>query len=577
MVVRAQTNSGRIRIDNALNRASAGKTVTKFENFIVFDSINHTAEDGYFLEKSKADFVADSNINSSLEFINTTFEETGLIRNLVFKKHVWFRRCLIPKGFRFKNCKFLDGLTIENSHIGHLNFDDCLFMRDSGTNQGWSFGFEGSDEYFGYTEFGYDSLNANRHFSNCTFADACLIRGTGAHEGQKSMSFQSCKFTSAAIRPKIESMNLSDAFISECIFTNGLLINSLNVSGEFSISQSSFMKSLYITGARIRGSLLLGYKSSFKEYIQVFGLRYDEKVSSVDYDSIRHKLTSVITAGKPYMPNTDSALANTLYYKELITTLYNLHSLYKSHGDIESANNVYIDIRDYETNMLEYKYHLAPSLDTYFDWKMNTFLRTFCLYGTKPVLSLKYAFYTMLLFALLYFIFPSEPDNLSSKRMVPAFEKLLHKAGVLETGQPATALVSDEAARLKTLLEISAANKKVLPAPLYHTGRLLLNFSYRYFSFISRVKLPSPNTDAGQIFGRKWTAYAFTYIILFLISGIFMRLLNATALSLNAFVTLGYGEMQARGIARYLVVLEGAIGWFLLGIFSVSLISQILG
>lgn len=54
------------------------------------------------------------------------------------------------------------------------------------------------------------------------------------------------------------------------------------------------------------------------------------------------------------------------------------------------------------------------------------------------------------------------------------------------------------------------------------------------------------------------------------------QLLNAFALSMNAFVTLGYGDMPAKGVARYLAVLEGLTGWFLLSIFSSSLISQIL-
>lgn len=55
-----------------------------------------------------------------------------------------------------------------------------------------------------------------------------------------------------------------------------------------------------------------------------------------------------------------------------------------------------------------------------------------------------------------------------------------------------------------------------------------------------------------------------------------VQFVNAVALSMNAFVTLGYGDMPARGVARYLAVLEGLMGWFLLSIFSASLISQIL-
>jgi hypothetical protein len=66
-------------------------------------------------------------------------------------------------------------------------------------------------------------------------------------------------------------------------------------------------------------------------------------------------------------------------------------------------------------------------------------------------------------------------------------------------------------------------------------------------------------------------------IVFLLVWGVVMRLVNALALSLNCFVTLGYGEIQAKGIARYLAVVEGLFGWFMLSIFSVSLIGQLLG
>jgi hypothetical protein len=53
-----------------------------------------------------------------------------------------------------------------------------------------------------------------------------------------------------------------------------------------------------------------------------------------------------------------------------------------------------------------------------------------------------------------------------------------------------------------------------------------------------------------------------------------VALLNAFTLSLNAFVTLGFGEIPTRGVARYVTIAEGFLGWFLLTLFSVALISQ---
>jgi len=57
----------------------------------------------------------------------------------------------------------------------------------------------------------------------------------------------------------------------------------------------------------------------------------------------------------------------------------------------------------------------------------------------------------------------------------------------------------------------------------------------------------------------------------------FIHILNALTLSLNAFTTLGFGDIPAHGAARYVTIVEGFIGWFLLTIFSVSLINQVLG
>ena len=56
-----------------------------------------------------------------------------------------------------------------------------------------------------------------------------------------------------------------------------------------------------------------------------------------------------------------------------------------------------------------------------------------------------------------------------------------------------------------------------------------------------------------------------------------IHVLNAVTLSMNAFTTLGFGDIPAQGFARYMCIVEGFIGWFLLSIFSVSMINQVLG
>jgi hypothetical protein len=58
--------------------------------------------------------------------------------------------------------------------------------------------------------------------------------------------------------------------------------------------------------------------------------------------------------------------------------------------------------------------------------------------------------------------------------------------------------------------------------------------------------------------------------------GFGISIINAITLSLNSFVTLGFGTIPTTGAARYVCILQGFIGWFLLSIFTVSLINQIL-
>ena len=55
-----------------------------------------------------------------------------------------------------------------------------------------------------------------------------------------------------------------------------------------------------------------------------------------------------------------------------------------------------------------------------------------------------------------------------------------------------------------------------------------------------------------------------------------ISLINAITLSLNSFTTLGFGTIPTKGVARYLCIIEGFLGWFLLSIFTVALINQVL-
>jgi hypothetical protein len=181
-------------------------------------------------------------------------------------------------------------------------------------------------------------------------------------------------------------------------------------------------------------------------------------------------------------------------YYALIKVYSQFLRAYKNNGDQESYNECYIEMKDIQTRKSAFNFKQTPSVNNYFEWKLNRFLKIFCDYGTNPVKALIVSTYVIILFGLLYFVFPSEGEAIDWKRLSMALKN----------------------------------RKKMMPL-------------IKKELFIG-----------------------------------FKQLANAMALSMNAFVTLGYGEMPARGIARYLAVFEGLTGWFLLSIFSASLISQIL-
>ena len=55
-----------------------------------------------------------------------------------------------------------------------------------------------------------------------------------------------------------------------------------------------------------------------------------------------------------------------------------------------------------------------------------------------------------------------------------------------------------------------------------------------------------------------------------------VKFINSFILSLNSFVVIGYGLLPEKGLAMYLSIIEGIIGWFLLTIFTITLLSQVL-
>ena len=107
---------------------------------------------------------------------------------------------------------------------------------------------------------------------------------------------------------------------------------------------------------------------------------------------------------------------------------------------------------------------------------------------------------------------------------------------------------------------------------------VMLAFAVFYFFFPSDWDVTSKSklfSNYKDFIEKNEKGYIKPFFVLAL--GFSVSLLNAFTLSVNSFTTLGFGNIPTHGIAKYFCVLEGFIGWFLLSIFTVALINQVLG
>ena len=279
----------------------------------------------------------------------------------------------------------------------------------------------------------------------------------------------------------------------------------------------------------------------------------------------------------------DSArIVNRLFYKSEIGLLGTLNSIYKRQHDLESARASYIALKNLETKRLEYLYDQAPSFDTYFEWKVNQFLKLFSDYGTRPAKAIVVSVYVILFFALIYLFFPNSWDSHGKNRIMDRyrfFTKYMNKeAGIHQVYLEER---KEELLASEDFKNYMLSSKKRVPKFFLATAIPLYTWSVSgtklSAAFLRRIDIMNGSWQDLPQHKRLWKSIlligAFVIAVLY---DLFIKTLNALMLSINTFTTLGFGEIPIKGLPRYLAIIQGFIGWFMLTIFSVSLISQLL-
>lgn len=273
---------------------------------------------------------------------------------------------------------------------------------------------------------------------------------------------------------------------------------------------------------------------------------------------------------------------NENYYIDQARDLGRFYSFFKSNHNTKDANTIFIELKDLETRKLALLYEQNPSFDTFFQWKINQFLKIFSDYGTKPSKAIVFAVYVIAFFAAIYLFYPNSWDGHGRMRIMDRYRFFLkylnRKEGASEVYQEEK---EKELMPFHEFREVIEKEGKTAPRFFYSTALPLYKWSISGTRlsgwFLSKIDVLNGTWSELPKSGR-WlkTTLVIGAFILALIYDLFIKVLNAVMLSINTFTTLGFGEIPIKGLPRYLAIIQGFIGWFMLTIFSVSLISQLL-
>ena len=286
-----------------------------------------------------------------------------------------------------------------------------------------------------------------------------------------------------------------------------------------------------------------------------------------DYDQIKS-----IIKEKQFTTSVNSVIVQ---YRELIR-------IFSARGSELLANTTY-KMKSVLTTKKQYDYYLNPSIENWFNWKGNLFLKWYSDYGQNPFKALSYCFWTMIYFAGFYFFFYSDWDKINKQFLMSKFDSLIlyfssnKKLEDIYFKNDIT--ITESYVDFQTSIE---KNKTFLPSfvillakPLYKFSLIRIYVRKRLFNsaeILSERTWLELSKNKRVLFGFVTLMIIFLYIIYLIL----VRGFNSLILSINAFSTLGFGQIPVNGFTKYVAIIEGFVGWFFLSIFLVSLLNQMI-
>lgn len=510
-------------------------------------------------------------IKKGLDIAHVDFPEIFwfLFRNITYEECISFVSATNIRMI-YKDCVFKGPFICRVGTAGQfMEFENCTFERGFAIMEGATFAehlyfknctFKYNEEFITNPRIRKDQFNIGelRECPHYFYFAKNLV--------EIDLKFDSCRFEEVkAQHPKygfyidLSHSSFKSLEFSNCKIDVPMDLSFVNVSNQFKI-----------------------YNSTLTE-VAAEAISFNSSNSKVDWDNFKGEKLTVLKDGKNFMNGDEVVALNDKYYFETLISVYTLfYHTYKDQGNTLSANSCYVEWKNIETAYLSKKLREDHSSRTWFSWFMNAFLKTFCDYGTNPFKSLTWSFIVMLVFTGIFMIYLWNFDTTEHKDIRRVFKNFgLYFVGgksLLEIGQ----MMVPERNKQPSAEELSTfiyTYKKGLPWYYRIFGLNLARprFSFRSMFFYKIADKMLGNWNDANKGKRIWVAI----VVSMWIFGIFMKIIlirvfDAFTMSLNSFSTLGYGDLPRSEGMRYLSIIEGFIGWFLLSIFSVSLISQII-
>lgn len=483
-----------------------------------------------------------------------------------------------------RNITFMDYLAIANSTPIKAIFKDCTFKK---TLRVYGCGVDFID---------LDSCRLEHGFK--------FFRNTV----KERLTFKKCKITvnpslfgdtdALDMEPRLFRLsNKQDGFdltVQECEFD---LPENLKTNPQFFIILTeSYFNNLRLTGNIVNATIDLSETTVANSFV-TNDCKYNSNIildafninpinTRVQWPSVDNNRIAVFDHkdGKTYSGKNIDSIQSDVQFAGLISCYANFYNAFKSQGNRIAANACYVEWKDIETAYLNNLNTSGKDKSVFFNYLMNVFLKIFCDYGTNPLKAIQIAFYVLLFFAGIYFFFPYSILSFHKRSLFDQLKVygyyLTSPKSLLEIEDSVIAK-EDKVPTYNEYMSFVSESKGKIPWYFHIFGKPL------YFLELIRSKPTKWFYKLIDIFPDEWENMSRVKKVLatVLYGGVFMativwffliHVLDSIALSLNVFSTLGFGQIPIKGIPRYLTILEGFIGWFLLSIFSVSLISQVI-